>query len=73
MVTAHIEIKLADIDVINAKVHRWKEQTEAWGILEWTPFCEVEWDWLEWQGSIIELSEEDERKLESYLTEVVYP
>ena len=73
MVTAHIEIKLADIDVINAKVHRWKEQTEAWGILEWTSFCEVEWDWLEWQGSIIELNEEDERKLESYLTEVVYP
>ena len=73
MVTAHIEIKLADIDVINAKVHRWKEDTEAWGGIESTPFCEVEWDWLEWQGNIIELNEEDERKLENYLTEVVYP
>lgn len=72
MVTAHIELELSQLDVINPIVHRWTETVESEGRIEQVSFFEVEWDRIEWNGQIVELDCDGERDLEDYLSEV-YP
>ena len=70
MITAMIEMQMSELDVINPVVHRWTETVESEGRIEQVPFVEVEWDHIEWNGHIVELSVDDERDLEDYLAEI---
>lgn len=70
MITAHIELEISELDVINPVVHRWTESVESEGRVEQVSFFEVEWDRIEWLGNIVELDCDGERELEDYLSEV---
>ena len=70
MITAHIELEISELDIINPVVHRWSETVESEGRIERLSFFEVEWDRIEWLGHIVELDCDGERELEDYMNEV---
>lgn len=70
MITAVVEIKPEDIEVVNPQVWTEYESVEFWGHTSQERSVYVDWDELLWNGEPIELTDDSFDKFQDYVREV---
>lgn len=70
MITAVVEIKPEDIEVVNPQIWTEYESVEFWGHISHERAVYVDWDELLWNGEPIELTDASHDKFKDYVREV---